>query len=153
MNKKKKDLLYAFLIRWWAIGAVYFLIGWGTQLGRQSTIIDLVFFLGLAVGLVNTFLVNPALKMLFNMGWHKSYGSSTFMERFVCRLKDVGLGLLSVSLVMVIYQIINSGAINFFDYPSNKIFLPGEPILFGLFYALLMQLILFLFSLPGKRKH
>jgi hypothetical protein len=148
----RKQQIAVFLIRWWAIGAVYFFIGWGTQLGRYSNIIDLIFFLGLSIGLASTFVINPVLKMLYNIGWHKSYGSSTVKERIVCRIKDLSLGFVTAFFIMFIYQIINEGAIRFFQYPDDQIFLPGEPILFGLFYAIITQLILALISLISKRK-
>lgn len=145
-------MITIFLIRWWAIGAVYFLIGWGTPLGRYNNLIDLIFFLGITIGLVNTFFVNPVLKMLYNVGWHKSYGSSTFGERFICRAKDISLGLVLAIIVMGIYQGINSLAVHMFSYPADKIFLPGEPILFGLFYTLSATALLKLIYLFGKKE-
>lgn len=152
MTKKTKQMLTVFLIRWWAIGAVYFLIGWGTPLGRFNSLIDLIFFLGLAIGIINTFFVNPVLKMLYNIGWHKSYGSSTFGERFICRAKDISLGIVSAVIVMGIYQGINSLAISLFSFPEDQIFLPGEPILFGLFYTFSTTALLKLISLFGKKE-
>ncbi|MBB6479886.1 hypothetical protein [Spirochaeta isovalerica] len=151
MNKKRKEQIAVFLIRWWSIGAIYFLIGWGTPLGRYNSLIDLIFFLGIAIGLASTFFINPTLHMLYGIGWHRPYGSSTFAQRFVCRAKDITLGFISAIFIMAIYQGINSAAVAFFGYPSDEVFLPGEPILFGLFYALIMQLILLIISLFKKK--
>lgn len=151
---KNKDPLWVFLIRWWSGGAIYFLIGWGTQLGRYSSLIDLVFFLGLSIGLINTFLVNPIIKMLFNIGWHKSYGSSTYIERIKCRIKDITLGFVVTLLVMFLYNFINSIANNVLNLSEGEIFLPGEPLLYGLFYASIITVITYLLiKIKQRIKH
>lgn len=137
---KNKDPLWVFLIRWWSGGAIYFLIGWGTQLGRYDSLIDLVFFLGLSIGIANTFIINPIIKMLFNIGWHKAYGSSTYIERIICRIKDISLGFIVTLSVMILYSFINSIANSFLSLSAGEIFLPGEPLLYGLFYATIITL-------------
>ncbi|MDC7235465.1 MAG: hypothetical protein PQJ58_19710 [Spirochaetales bacterium] len=149
-KKERKQKLYVFLIRWWSVGAVYFFIAWGTQLGRYSDTADLVFFLGTSIGLFTTLIVNPALKMLFNAGWHKAYGSSTAWERLRIRLLDVGLALLITLVVSFLYEGINRTAIVLLDLQEDQVFLPGEPILFGLFYTLILTAVLFLLSQSGK---
>lgn len=141
-------------MRWWSGGAIYFLIGWGTPLGRYSSLIDLVFFLGLATGLVNTFLINPIFKMLYNRGWHKSYGSSTYMERVKCRIKDITMGFIVTITVMGIYNLINSIAVKVLTIPENEVFLVGEPILYGLFYTAIITLFIFAINKIEQRiKH
>ena len=151
MNKKRKTELAVFLIRWWSVGAVYFFIAWGTRLGQYTSLFDLVFFLGLTIGIFHTLIVNPALKMLFNVGWHKPYAESTFKERFLCRIKDLSLALATVLLVAGVYELINLAAHRVLPLEEGAVFLPGEPILFGLFYALLLHLFLRLFSLFKRR--
>jgi hypothetical protein len=41
-----------------------------------------------------------------------------------------------VFLVALIYLAINKAAISLFDLSPEAVFLPGEPILFGLFYMI-----------------
>lgn len=148
---KNKDNLWIFLIRFWSGGAIYFLIGWGTQLGRYTSLIDLVFFLGLSIGLANTFIVNPIIKMLFNAGWHKSYGSSTYVERIKCRVKDLTLGFVTTIVIMNIYNLINLVAIKYLNTPEDEMFLPGEPILYGLFYAIIITFFIWLLNKVGRK--
>lgn len=151
---KNKDPLWIYLIRWWSGGAIYFLIGWGTQLGRYTSLIDLVFFLGLSIGLANTFIVNPIIKMLFNVGWHKSYGSSTYVERIICRIKDITLGFTVTLSVMFLYNFINGIANKMLNLSEGEIFLPGEPLLYGLFYATIITIIIFILNKIKQRiKH
>ena len=152
-REKKKTAVYVFLIRWWSVGAVYFFIGWGTPLGRYQSILDLVFFLGLAIGIFHTLIVNPALKMLFNYGWYKPYSSSSFIERLVCRVKDFSLAFTGVIAVSQIYRGINTLAVSLFGLSRETVFLPGEPILFGLFYTVIITVILFTGSLIFKRNN
>ncbi len=151
---KNKTPIWIFLIRFWSGGAIYFLIGWGTQLGRYTSLIDLVFFLGLSIGLANTFIVNPIIKMLYNVGWHKSYGSSKYVERIICRIKDMSLGFASTIAVMGIYNFINGIANKMLSLSEGEIFLPGEPILYGLFYAIVISIFVFIINKISQRiKH
>lgn len=151
-NKAKVPVL-TFLIRWWAAGAVYFYIGWGTKLGQQENILSFVFTLGLIIGLFNSLLVNPVLKMLFNVSWHLPYSESNFVQRFILRIKDVGLALTSVILVTYLYEAINKAAISLFHLESNQVFLPGEPILFALFFTAISTLILWIAGMVKKIIH
>lgn len=154
-KKKRRVTLYVFLIRWWSAGAVYFFVAWGTGLGQRTSIADLVFFLGLILGFFNSLVVNPILKSLFDIGWHKSYANSSFGERMAARGKDLSLALASTVLVSLIYRLINTSAVRWFDLPEDQVFLPGEPILFGLFFVLASMLLLGLLRLirrlrPGR---
>ncbi len=134
-KKIKKNKLYIFLIRWWSVGAVYFFIGWGTQLGSYEGMIDFVLALGIAIGLFHSFVVHPVLKDMFSMGQEKKYTETTVMEKVSNRLLDVVIAIFIVYLVMVVYSMINITAVILFSLSSSTVILPGEPILFGLFYT------------------
>ena len=139
-NPTKKAKLYVFLIRWWCAGAVFFFIGWGTTAGSRTSILDLVVLLAIAMGLFNSFIVNPAIKMLFNIGKQKEYKDMTVAKRVMMRLKDVGVALVTIALISWIYDTVNVVAIQLFNLSNQAVFLPTEPLLFGLFYALIMTL-------------
>lgn len=139
--QKDRSKLYMVLINWWTAGALYFFIGWGTQLGAMQSSVDFIVILGLAYGFIQGFLLLPAYKMLFNAGDYKPYGISTYKSRFLLRMRELLLGFVAVLLVSQLYRAINIGAILLFNLPKEEVFLPGEPILFGLFTMLVMILL------------
>ncbi len=148
-RNQDRSALYSFLINWWVAGSIYFFIGWGTQFGAQTSSIDFIFILGSIYGLIPGFLLRPALKMLFNVGDYLPYGVSTYKSRFLFRMRELLLGFTAIVMVSQLYRGINIGAILLFNLPKEEVFLPGEPILFGLFTALIIGLLRFI---TGKIK-
>lgn len=136
-NASNKNKWITFIIRWWSVGAMYFFIGWGTQLGNYDHPLDMIFILGGAIGLFNSFVVNPSLKMLFDIGKQKKYLEWTIMEKVSFRLQNVVASMFIVYLVTIIYDVINRTAIIFLKLPDETVFLPGEPILFATFYMII----------------
>jgi hypothetical protein len=129
------DQRSAMLIRWWAAGAVYFFIGWGTSVGRQS-MIDFVFSLGLWMGLFNILIINPSLRSLFNIGPKKRpQHENTFAQRLSDHLVELLKTIFIVFNVAMLYQVINSTIIAARDLSPDTLPLPGEPIMFGIFYV------------------
>lgn len=143
------DRRISLLIRWWAAGAIYFFFGWGTGLGNQSSILDFVFSLGVAMGLFSMLIVNPVLRMGFNIGpdSKNKRGSYSISQRISDYLVEVIKNVVIVFAVALIYVGINSAINIAFDLPRTTISLPGEPILFGVFYVLVWSL----FGLVSKR--
>lgn len=135
MNNNLKRNLGIFSIRWWAAGAVYFFVGWGTPMGNLDSLIDIVFFLVLVNWIFTTLIINPSIKMLTNKGWHLSYRESTFMQRFTNRVLDLIVAATSVIGVTLFYQFINTSF-------NEEIYIPGEPLLFGLFYAIIASVLI-----------
>ncbi|MCG8572799.1 MAG: hypothetical protein MJB14_21920 [Spirochaetes bacterium] len=152
MKKLSKKTLVTFFIRWWSAGAVYFFIGWGTQLGNKSSSssVDFIFFLGLGLGLFFSFIVNPVIKMLYQVEWMQSYGEFGFLKKILFRLGAVVLANIIVLLVHMFYWFIHAVAIRLFHLPGETVILPGEPILFGLIYTLFYQCFIFLFLWTKK---
>lgn len=129
------DQRSAMVIRWWAAGAVYFFIGWGTPLGRQS-MIGLAFSLGLVMGLLNIWVINPSLRMVFNLGPPKRpQHENTFAQRLSDNLLEMLKTLFIVFTVAMIYHVINSTLVAVGDLPPGTVPFPGEPIMFGIFYV------------------
>ena len=127
------DQRSAMLIRWWAAGAVYFFIGWGTSAGRSM--IDLIITLGMVMGLLNILIINPALRMAFNIGPDKRpQHENTFLQRLSDRLVEFLKTFFIVFTVAMFYQVINRTIIAARDLPLDTVPLPGEPIMFGIFY-------------------
>ncbi|GAB5493178.1 MAG: hypothetical protein Phog2KO_33930 [Phototrophicaceae bacterium] len=127
------DQRSAMLIRWWAAGAVYFFIGWGTSAGQSM--IELVFSLGLVMALLNILIINPSLRLLFNIGNKRPQHENTFLQRLSDRLVEFIKTIFIVFIVAIIYELINRAIIALLNLPSDNVPLPGEPIMFGIFYV------------------
>ena len=112
-QKYLTDRNISLVFRWWAAGAVYFFIGWGTSLGNQQFLIDFV----------NIGSKRPPRE---NTGWQRT------SDYLVELLKNIFI----VLIVALIYLAINRTAIFLFELSPEAVFLPGEPILFGLFYLI-----------------
>jgi hypothetical protein len=130
------DRNISLVIRWWAAGAVYFFIGWGTGLGNQQSLIDFAFTLGVVIGLGNILILNPVLRMLFNRPSDRPPGSNTYSQRISDYLVELIKSVVLVVVVALIYMVINSTLIRVFGLADNAVPLPGEPILFGVFYVI-----------------
>ena len=122
------------IIRWWSAAAVYFFVGWGTGLGAQSSIIDFVFFLGLGVAISEMFVVMPIIRNMFNTREGFYWRQKSLWEKVGTRLLVFLRSIALMMLIVVTYDVINIMAIRLLALDPEKVFLPGEPILFGLFY-------------------
>ena len=134
------DHRIALLLRWWAAGAVYFFIGWGTALGNQASIIDFVFTLGLVMGLFNMLIVNPGLRMAFNIAPERRPRTHAISQRISDYLVEIIKNILIMLVIALLYVSINTAINLAFNLPADNISLPGEPILFGVFYVLVWVL-------------
>jgi len=135
------DRIISLIIRWWAAGAVYFFIGWGTGLGNQQTMIDFVVTLGLVMGLFNILIINPGLRMLFNIGRKRPAHENTYWQRMSDYLVELVKNVFIIFCVAMIYRLINTVLISLMDLPADNVPLPGEPILFGIFYVIVFLLL------------
>ena len=141
LQKYLTDRNISLVFRWWAAGAVYFFIGWGTSLGNQQFLIDFVFILGLVMGVFNILIVNPGLRLMFNIGSKRPPRENTGWQRTSDYLVELLKNIFIVLIVALIYLAINRTAIFLFDLSAEAVPLPGEPILFGLFYMIVWVLL------------
>lgn len=143
MKKRKffTDDVLARIFRWWAASAMYFFVGWGTSVGFQSTVIDFVFFLGIAIAVFEMFVVNPVVNSMFSLKNPIRYDDTSIMKKVLYRLKYIGKTIIVIVFVVITYDIINFSAIIIFNLPQETVFLAGEPILFGIFYMVYYSLI------------
>jgi hypothetical protein len=129
-----------FLIRLWFAGAVFFYIGWGTPLGRNSTF-DFLFVLAIGLFVVEMILVNPIIRMVLNVPGTKRTFDDKLFKRVGKRLAHFLRASLITVLIYFTYSIINLTAITIFGLEKEAIVLPAEPIIFGLLYVLFHYLI------------
>lgn len=153
MTRSKKfftDERIALIIRWWAVGAVYFFIGWGTNLSQRG-IIDFAFFLGLSIGIFNMLVVNPVIRMVLKTKATKGYMETSIKDKVIGRMTEIVKSILIVVLMTYIYNIANTLLIALLGLGEESIPLPGEPITFGIIYILIWSLINGLVASVKKR--
>ncbi|MCD7754787.1 MAG: hypothetical protein LUJ09_00385 [Firmicutes bacterium] len=139
------DNFKASLVRWWFAGAVYYLIGMGTELGMNSDSLDFIFFLGLGMGITSAFILNPIIYGFFNVkrrgkSYSKKYLERSSLQNAMLRLLEIFRCFVCVVLVVLVYQYLNLALIAIFDLQSDTAVIAGEPILFGVFYTIVYWL-------------
>ena len=114
-RKKISDNAKATLLRWWIVGMCYFMIGFGTQAGGYTSPIDLIFFLGVGIGLVTIVVYNPIAYNVFDIVRggeivNHRYRNKKGWQRALQTLGDLGLSMLVVILVSQLpkYQPVSS---------------------------------------------
>ncbi|UJF15715.1 hypothetical protein LZ578_00445 [Jeotgalibaca sp. MA1X17-3] len=120
-------------IQFWAAGAIYFLVAWGTNIGRTG-LIDLVFFLGLGIGIIEMFVLKPILAEINDEKPASSYMDKTILQKSKERLIYIFKAMFTVALVMFTYFVINNLLQRLLSLPSGTAVLLGEPFLFGFLY-------------------
>ncbi len=141
MKKLFTERQIAGMVRFWAAAAAYYFIGWGTGLGAQTNIIDFVFFLGVGIGIAEMFIVKPIIIHMFNTDEGFYWRQKSVWQKAASRLLTVFRSMLMVFLIVLTYDAINIAAIRLLNLPADAVFLPGEPIMFGIFYILYYTLL------------
>ncbi len=156
-NPKKEKLIEA-IIRWWGAGAVYFFIGWGTNLGAKSDPLDFIFILGVTLGLVTIVIIDPIIYGMLDIErkdgqlYNKKYHERTIMQNVYIRFSEILKGILISIFIFLSYNLINLMIIQLFSLSSEDIPLAGEPITFGLLYIAFYYLIRYMLRLLKKKK-
>ncbi len=144
-KKKMTDETKVTLCRWWFVGMVYFLIGFGTSLANTTDPLDLIFALGIGIGVCTVFVFHPIVYHMFNIHRrgkmaNKAYLNRTVMENVSLSLREIVRCFFIVVLVFLVYQYINIALIAMFGLAEDVVVLAGEPILFAVFFVLLYNL-------------
>lgn len=93
------------------------------------------------MGLFNAFVINPSLKMFFNIMPTRAPRENTNWQRMSDYFVELIKNIFIVFIVSMMYVAINTTIIRLRDLPADAVPLPGEPILFGLFYVLVFVLL------------
>lgn len=118
------------ICRWWLCGAIYFLLGLGTSLGTSDSALDLVFFLGIGIGIAHIFIFNPIVYSMFDIERNgkivnKKYYERTILEGTFSKLAELLKCLICSFCVFFIYQFINLSIVNIFNLAEETVVLPG----------------------------
>lgn len=135
------DNVKAGLLRWWLVGMCYFMIGFGTQTGAQSSPLDLIFFLGVGTGLVTVVIYNPIAYSAFDIVRggeivNKTRKNRSGAARARDNLLEIGTSLLVVILIYLTYQGVNELLVKMLERPEGTVLIPGEPFGFATLYIL-----------------
>lgn len=134
-------------LRFWFVGLIYYLVGWGTDLGSKDNPYDLILVLAIVIGVGHILLFNPIINKMFDIERNGKIINKKIEERKVWQGVCINLleffkCFLITILVYLTYELINYILISILQI--SKIPVPGEPILFGLFFSLYYQLINFI---------
>ena len=145
-KKKISDNVKAGVLRWWIAGMCYFFIGFGTQSGVFADPLDMIFFLGLGLGLATLFLYNPVAYRMFDIVrkgkiYNQSYFERSGWQNAVLKLAEILKNLILVFLIYMTYQSVNLLLERLFHLPEGTVTIPGEPIGFAVIYIIYYSLL------------
>ncbi len=146
-KKRMSDKTKISIFRWWFVGACYFFIAMGTTLAERTDMLDLIFFLGIGIGIINVIVFHPIIYHMFNIRRRGKIQNRKYFERGI--MGNVGLALAEifkclfiVILVFLVYQGINSVLLALMGIEdTTQVILAGEPILFAFFFVCFYNLL------------
>lgn len=145
-KKRISDNVKAGIFRWWIAGMCYFLIGFGTQVGLFQDPMDLIFFLGVGVGLAMVFIYNPIAYGMFRIERRGKIANKPYYERkgwqnAGYKLAEIFKSMVIVWLVYMTYQNVNEFLNQVRQLPEGTILVPGEPFGFATLYLIYHQVL------------
>ena len=140
------DNVKAGILRWWLVGMCYFMIGFGTQAGAQNDPLDLIFFLGVGIGLMTVVIYNPIAYNAFDIVRGGEIVSKTRKNRSGAakardNLLEIVLSLCVVVLIYMTYQGVNELLVQMLEREAGTVIIPGEPFGFAALYVLFRWLL------------
>lgn len=140
-------------IKWWFAGALFYFIGLGIPVKKIGGYLGLIIAIGLAMGLATDLLVYRFFDLINDdkgsMDRYMLTVKRTWYSIFINTIYSLIIAVIVAFLYGVINLIINT--VNNYS-PTTQTFL-AEPILFGVFYALIDLLILTIRNLIFYKKY
>ncbi|MDR3335044.1 MAG: hypothetical protein LBT13_09205 [Treponema sp.] len=136
MKLKKFRDWRALLVRAWAAGAVCFFAAWGRSGAEEITdaySVDLIGGLIVVLVLADWILVNPVIKLLFNIQMNPAPKPGTGMALYI--LSHILKNIVIVCLIVGTYYVLNVFCITVFHFDEKSVPIPLEPVLFGILYG------------------
>lgn len=122
----------AVFIKFWFSGAVCFFILWGLGI-YVTNLIDMIFILGVVLGMVNDILVNNIFRFYERYPGQNSKWMMFPQKKFWTFIANIVYSTIVLAGVVWFYEITNAIA-NTVNGTQEQIYLGVEPILFGLCY-------------------
>ncbi len=136
------QLLKIALIKAWFAGAVCYFILWGLGI-YLSSVIDMMFVLGVVLGMVTDLLVNNALRFLEKTPGENERWLMVRRKGVIGFFLNIFYGFVLLFCVYMLYNIINY-AIIAVTGKTDTVPLGVEPVLFGTFYMAFDMLFVFI---------
>lgn len=124
----------------------YFFIGFGTQSGIFADPLDMIFFLGLGLGLATLLLYNPVAYRMFDIVrkgkiYNQNYFERSGWQNAVLKLVEILKNMILVFLIYMTYQSVNLLLERLLHLPEGTVTIPGEPIGFAVIYTIYYYLL------------
>jgi len=128
---KAADWAKALFIKFWFAGAVCFFFIWGLGTVLRSEL-DMIVVTGMALGIVTDLLTNPVLRFFEKTPGQNSRWMMVTRKSYSGLFLNILYGYLVFFLVYLLYNGINL-VIAGITGVTDAVFLPVEPVFFGLF--------------------
>lgn len=151
-NRRLPMKLKALFLKFWAAGAVFYFVGWGSFVATTDQL-DLTVLIGLVMGIATDLVFNNILKMMERQPGESDKYIMFGGRKFISIFQNVLYAIVLSFLVAYTYHFINLGLINLMDLPKTSVPLGAEPILFGVFYLCYELLFLWLRHVIRARKN
>lgn len=150
VKQRKKiitDNMRAGIFRWWMAGMCYFFIGFGTQAGVFLDPLDLIFFLGIGIGLATIVIYNPIAYRMFDIKRRGEITNQAYHERKGWKNAAINLTEIfrNIFLVIIVYLTYQGGNLlinQIGQLPAETILIPGEPFGFATLYSIYYYMLL-----------
>ena len=158
MEEKTKDENKPFLsrisdrvkiafIRFWFVGLIYYLVGWGTSLGLNENPLDFIFLLAIICAACLILIFNPITHYMFDIERNgkvinKDIAKRKIYQGVLLNLVEFLRCFIVTYLIYLTYQLINQAIMNLAHIET--IVIPGEPILYGTFFTLYYELLTYI---------
>lgn len=129
---KVADWVKMLFIKFWFAAAVCYFFLWGLG-GFVSSVLDLLFITGFALGVVTDLLANPVLRFFEKTKGENARWMMVTRKSFSGLFLNIFYGYLVLFLIYTAYSGINRAIVGLTG-AADTVPLGVEPILFGLFY-------------------
>lgn len=157
-NKKKSiwskipDNVKAEFFRWWFVGAIYFLVAWGTSLGNHEDVFDLIFWLAVAISFGHILIFNPIVYGMFEIERNgvivnKKYNERKIWEGALMKILEFFHCFVVSILVFITYELLNRWIIELAHMNKNAIPVQGEPFIYTTLFLIYYNAISFLVNM------
>ena len=129
---KVADWVKMLFIKFWFAAAVCYFFLWGLG-GFVSSMLDLLFITGFALGVVTDLLTNPVLRFFEKTKGENARWMMVTRKSYSGLFLNIFYGYLVLFLIYTAYSVINQAIVSVTG-AVDTVPLGVEPILFGLFY-------------------
>lgn len=130
---KVADWVKILFIKFWFAGAVCFFFIWGLG-GFLADELDLLLVTGFALGVVTDLLTNPVLRFFEKTKGENARWMMVTRKTYSGLFLNILYGFVVLTLIYILYNVINIAAIRLLGLPGDQVALGVEPVLFGVFY-------------------